>query len=609
MKRKFVDTVAKYTRSKRPKLLPGLVFEPKRRYYISATKTKNYMINDHLSDWLKMYYRDNSVGLKQTGGLQYNESKQDDFASFIRTRGIEFEESIVDYIHRTKVPVISVSDCITDETVRRTKELMHQGVPVIHSAPVKNSKQRTQGIIDLLVRSDYLDQIVNESPLTEKEAKTPASKLGQDYHYVVVDVKFSTLPLRADGKHLLNSANYPAYKAQTWIYTQAIGHIQGFTPRYAFILGRRYRYTSKGIVNQSLYSLDKLGTIDYQGIDFEYVERTKKAIAWWRQVKQHGEKWSIDPPSRTELYPNMCVESYELNPVKKQIANDIGEITNIWYCGVKQRKNAFSHGIETWKDPRCTSQTLGMGGVRGPVIDAILDINRQNVDKIRPAKIPNKYEWRVEGNEMFIDFETLIDVFSPLENTPLQEKTEMIFMIGAWYKEGQQWKYRSFIANSTHPNEEFRVMNEFAEFVASNGYPRLWNWHAESSIWKRAENRQYDRAISNNDYNMQTVIQNSWEVGSYWVDMAKLFRETPIVIKDCFNFSLKNIVNAMNKHGLVPTKMESNCQSGMDAAINAWKTYQNGENSSSPVLKDIEKYNTFDVESLYDILTYLRKNH
>ena len=65
------------------------------------------------------------------------------------------------------------------------------------------------------------------------------------YHYIVIDIKFSTLPLRANGKHLLNSGSYPAYKAQCLIYTDAIGLIQGYTSRYAFILGRRWKYTQK----------------------------------------------------------------------------------------------------------------------------------------------------------------------------------------------------------------------------------------------------------------------------------------------------------------------------------------------------------------------------
>ena len=62
----------------------------------------------------------------------------------------------------------------------------------------------------------------DEAALAPDEVVNKASKLDGPYHYVVVDIKFSTLPLRADGVHLLNAGKFPAYKSQAWIYTQAL---------------------------------------------------------------------------------------------------------------------------------------------------------------------------------------------------------------------------------------------------------------------------------------------------------------------------------------------------------------------------------------------------
>ena len=52
-------------------------------------------------------------------------------------RGVEFESELVKYINIHRVPVVSVSEYITDESVSKTKDLMFQGVPLIHSAPVR----------------------------------------------------------------------------------------------------------------------------------------------------------------------------------------------------------------------------------------------------------------------------------------------------------------------------------------------------------------------------------------------------------------------------------------------------------------------------------------
>ena len=105
-------------------------------------------------------------------------------------------------------------------------------------------------------------------------------------------------------------------------------------------------------------------------------------------------------------------------------------------------------------------------------------------------------------------------------------------------------------------------------------------------------------------------IVTDWKKINKWCDMATMFRTEPIVIKDCFNFGLKNIVKNMNKHGLIPTKMESCCDSGITASVKAWEAYQTQSNpAESPSLLDVAKYNEFDVKALYDILSYLRKNH
>ena len=68
----------------------------------------------------------------------------------------------------------------------------------------------------------------------------------------------------------------------------------------------------------------------------------------------------------------------------------------------------------------------------------------------------------------------------------------------------------------------------------------------------------------------------------------------------------------MKDNGLINTIMDSNCNSGMNAMIAAYKFYSENDLENpleSDIMKDIEKYNKFDCQVLYDILTYLRKNH
>lgn len=598
MKRKrIVSFVSSCTRSKKPKLCTAEL--PKRKIeWISATHVKNFIMNDHLVDWLKRHKKQTSFGNNL-------------FGSFIMNKGIEFEKTVVKHINDVKTNVVTVSERITPESLKKTIELMKSGTPVIHSAPVRNRFNRTQGVIDLLVRSDYLHLIIDDCPLTEEEISIPAPKLGTNYHYVVIDVKYSTIPLRSDGVHILNSGFYPFYKAQTLIYTECIGKIQGYTSPYSFILGRRwnYKFQENGVVTKckNMSSLNKLGVINYSSVDIDYKKKTKDAIRWVRDVKRNGHKWSVSPPSKKELYPNMCRDSGKWQKHKQQIAEEIGEISSVWNCGVKHREIGLQNGISSWKDPDCTSKNIGIKGKRAPIIDRILSINRQSRDKIRPKKIKNNIlDWRNKKGkiEMFVDFETMMDIFSPMSEYPKQKSTDFIFMIGVYWKNKKKWEYKNFICNDSSFEEEFRIMEEFAEFLKSKGNPRLWYWFADNMLWNRAVDRQYNLLSEEDEDNI-----NEW-YNLDWVDLYKVFKQTPIVIKDCFKYGLKPVAKAMEKYKLITTKIDSECSSGLEAVVNAWKCYENEDDPANcSVMNDIAEYNKFDCKVLQDILFYLRKKH
>jgi hypothetical protein len=592
--------ISYHTRSKKPRIDDIVSIQP---IMVSATHIHNYMINDTLVDWLKL--RTTPVKRRVSSSTQTLS-----FDKFIKEKGLDFENKVVEYIKNKELPITTISNYITDEDCKKTTAAMKAGIPIIHSAPVKNMYNNTNGIIDLLVRSDYLKNLADVPPLDAITENISAPRLSGKYHYVVVDIKFSTLPLRSDGIHLCNSGHYPAYKAQTLIYTQAIGRIQGYTAPYAFILGRRWYYTKKDIIYRNYTCFNRLGKIDFNGVDKMYGETTKNAIKWVRNVKEHGLEWSINPPSRPELYPNMCVDSGRWNNEKQKIADSIGEITNIWNVGVKNRQKALLNDIVSWKDDRCTAENIGINGVKSEIIDKILAINRQEVDKIWPKRIKNNVDgWKNQGNEVFVDFETLADIFSSFENLPNQDSSDMIFMIGVGWQEGGEWKYKNFISKKTTYNDEYLIMNEFIEFIKERGNPTINYWCAETCFWNIAECRQFDIADQIGDYERKDIISDNWK-NLKWRDMYNIFMEEPIVIKGSFKFGLKSIAKAMQKHGMISTVMDSKCSSGMTAMVSAYECYNTeDEPSTCDVMKDIVKYNEYDCKVLWEIIRYLRNNH
>ena len=596
MKRKTLTetSVCNHTRSKKPRIIV-----PEHLEYVSATDIHNYMVDDTLVDWLKLQ--------KYKSFSQYScrVLERDNFTDFIMQKGHDFEEKVVFYIDKNICKVTHISPYITQASLNKTIQLMKAGSPIIHSVPVLNDTNGTKGVIDLLVRSDYINKLCSQKVIDDDMINKKAPYLTGNYHYIVVDVKFSTLPLRSDGIHLQNIDDYSAYKAQLLIYTQAIAQIQGFNPKYAFILGRRWKYTKKSVVYSNNNCLERLGKIDYDNVDISYIESTIKAIKWVKTVRKNAYKWSVTPPSCIELYPNMCRDSGNWNKEKKEIADNIGEMTSIWCVGQKHRNNAIQKGITSWRDSRCNTSIMDFTGKKASTVDKILDINRQSNDKIRPAKITNNlFNWKDASNNLYIDFETLADCSSDFSELPLQENKQLIFMIGVGWTENDDWKYINFTCRKNSLEEEFRIMNEFSHFVISRNNPKLVFWCAEQQFWERSLKVQ----LNNKNYVDRLQILNKWKFNN-WCDLCMVFRNEPVVLKGSHNFGLKNVANAMYTHGMITVQLESECKNGMTAMVQALKLYNSGiDVDTSTVMMDIKKYNEFDCKVLQQILNFFIKH-
>jgi uncharacterized protein YprB with RNaseH-like and TPR domain len=501
--------------------------------------------------------------------------EKDDFSELLKTKGKEFEKTILS----SMIAPVTISDKITDDSCLKTLRAMENGVPYIHSAPFRDEISGFQGIIDLLVRTDHLETFIKNPPIT---APNFAYKIGNPYHYVVIDIKFCTLPLSTDLRTVLNPGNFPFYKAQLYMYNTAIGNIQGYTPEKAYILGRRWKVTQANANKVSYDPFDRLGEVVFTE---EIKTAVNSAIAWKNELDKNWRKWSI-PPTLPDLYPNLCVDSEGWNKVKADIAHKIGDITEVWHLGPKHRDSAFSHNIISWKDPRCNSSILGLSKGIGYVVDRILNINRQDTALILPEKITSTlYDWRTVKNEAFVDFETLCDIDG--------EQTGYIFMIGVYHN----GVYTNFTASSPTKEEELRIMEAFASFISTSSIERMWCWSADKYIWLRAE-KNHNKKFSLPD----------------WCDLYRLFISEPIVIKGCLKYNLKSIASAMKKHGFISTDYSESssssnshisisCTSGIHALLLGRMAY---ENNSTELLQEIKNYNYKDVFVLYEILNFIR---
>lgn len=579
--------------------------------WLPATSTFNYVMKDPLLDWLKEHYLTFSTANPKFK-TQEKEKSPYDFTEYILEQGKIFERKVVEMLvgkfgQDRVVELNSEASPRNPEKAKQTLECMNKGIPIIHSGLVYNPANQTFGIPDLLVRSDWINLLVTIKPLGKSEEIKKAYKLKGKWHYRVIDIKYKCLSLRADQTHLLNSSAFPAYKSQLWINNAALGFVQGYTPNEAYILGRRWEFTSKGQRYFGNSCFDRFGVIDYKTIDKDFVELTIKALEWLREVKKdESRKWNIlsYPLSRKELYPNMKNKfDNKWFRVKKQIATETKELTSLWMVGVKNRNFALSNGVSKWTDKTLTSNLCGINGERtSGILTGMIKVNQSRTARIFPKFISNNiHNWKEKPKfEFFVDFETYDGAISKITN-PLRANTgSMIFMIGVGYfDEEKKWISKTFTSDKLTYEDELKVCKEFVNFLQTFKNPRCIHWSfAEPSVWGSALKRHPELG----------------QIQPDWLDLLDVFREEPIVINGAFSFSLKDVAQAMKKHKMIKVAYGGECTDGQSALVGAYHSHkiateQKISMKETEIMKEIIKYNKIDVLVMFEIITYLRDNH
>lgn len=567
------------------------------RRYVSATKIANYMLKDPVLDWykecLKSDNNNNTTGVKRVQKVDLQT---------LFDMGNMFEEKVIKDIRRLFPGKVKKTHTGAGQLdVKLTLDCMKRGVPFIEQATLYDTETCIFGYADLLIRSDYVNKLIKSKPIKNPFLKAPL--LDGNYHYIVVDIKWTTIELCADGERLRNSDRIPAYKGQLAIYNLIMGKMQGYIPDNAYILAKSWRYTKMNNTYRGYNYRDRLGVIDYSGFDMKYIEEIAKAVDWIRLLRAEGKNWSHNPPEREELYPNMSNTKdgpYSFSSIKRRHAESIKEITLLWNVGVKNRIIAHNNGIYRYDDPKCCAENLGIRGEKIKfILDKMIDLNRSDNIMI-PQKIKNNYKnWKEKTKmDFYVDFETLNTVFIDKNIDIYNSKAvhDYVFMIGVGYEEDNEFKYVSFVTKDTSMIEEKRIFEEFLHFInrkrsEHNIDPRLYHWSpAEVTMVESFCNRH------------NTYIDNNIE----WIDLCKVFKDEPVLIKGVMGFGLKDVAKSMKRLGFIDTEWDDEIQSGFSASLLACEYYRN---YNLRIIGEIERYNLIDCKVLWEILEYLRLKH
>ena len=577
---------------------------------VSASKVRNYLLNDPLLDWLNEFnitsiYDNPKDRISNTAGsIKFDNT--DEFTKYIMNQGIKFELEVYKILKK-KFNIYKVAESYearNEDKFNKTVELMKKGVDILYQPVLHDFKNNIYGCPDLLIRSDKINDIFDYDVVSEEEKYKRSDKLNRDYHYLVVDIKHSTLHMNADGKTLRNNGSIPAYKGQIYVYNMALNSIQGYNPPCGYILGKKWFFVKSKVLVSGNDFMKKLGEINYQENDKKYVELTKNALDWIRNVRENGQNWSLLPfPSKKELYPNMKNErDGQCRELKNELDKNINEITSVWNCGVNKRDLAHDKRIYSWKDNRCVSKNMGFKDTKtARTIDAILKINRQNKILIDTGTL-KKEELKKDNNnfEFFLDYETMNSNLGKctIENDVIgYTDNQFIFLIGVGWEENNKWKFKEFLARTNTKEGELKMIQDFWDFVklkSGDKNPLFYHWtKAEVTSYDKLRKRHNDDLPSKNFY-----------------DLYDLLKKNNIVVKDSLGFKLRSIAKAMYKNNLINTCWDSNnpCSNGLKAMLLAYILYEDIKvvDNTEPIIKDIIHYNEVDCKVLWEILRFLR---
>jgi hypothetical protein len=503
------------------------------------------------------------------------DSEEHSFLRFIGDQGSALEAKWIEEVVPEAIQVLA-EDWQSREARFFVKSLvaLTSGAPALWKCALWWAPISCFGTADCIMRSDHFAKLF---PSLAWTVEGPV-------HLLVLDVKLGAhldSPSRAE--HLA------AYSAQVKLYSAMLGWLQGYMPRYAFLVGRDRL-------------LDPLPVEVGMELDDPLDPELVRLHDLYLKIKLHGNE--MRPWIDDEVAPNFSNSSdAPWHNAKKELARRMRPLVLLPHIGNEQAKELKSVGwtlddlLTGEKDMPDFTDIKGVGIVKASHIEAVVRAHRsQRAYFGRGLRVPPRKEI-----ELYADFEYLSGINLDLSKFPDLEDAgcDMVFMVGTGWEEGGKWHYRQWAASREDRAAEKEMFEQWLTWLGERG---VFDKEKTAAIyhWSGAEKTQSARAAERHSIERLRHLP--------WFDLLReVFHAAPIGLPSALGFGLKEVATAISAisedHAI---EWPEELHDGLSAMVMGWEGYAKPNPLASDEFELLGRYLEVDCRSMYQVLRWVR---
>ncbi len=536
---------------------------------------RNYINNDPVCDYFQLQtHLNNNMNFERDTNNYFNKYVNKISSDFI-------DDFFNNIINKSKIyyPDITFTKF---NNINQTIQKIYDNIPLIINPILMNDKYKLIVKCDIMIKKHLFIKIFNE-------IKNVSFYSVKSDEYLIINIVPEILTFKSGFREISNTYNVFYNKCGLYAFNSALRKYVNRN-NYYFLFGKDYKYN-----NQLLNKRQCIGLVIFDNI---YREKINNSLNWLDRLKEN--KLILFPnPSSIELYPNMNNKQSCWENEKKKLAYKLKEITLIWRISYTDRNRLISMGITEWDNPYLLNNLYELKDTNTRDIqERIIHMNKHDNLIMEPRNISRDFKdiLKVDDNEFILDIESVLNLETKGSyfNNDIQKDLPNICIIGLIIVNNGNFVFKDFTIDDLTIESEKQNINNWLNFISKYDEIKIYHWgHAEKTYLENIHKRFPDIKLPK----MKLI------------DLLHFFRQEPIIIKDCFNFSLKTIGKNMYKHGLIKSTW-SDTDNGLDAMIK-FKEICLKKDKNIPLkryneISEIIEYNKMDCVILKEILEYLR---